>query len=79
MILQVHDELDFECPASEVDALVAMVREEMEGVAQLRVPSSRTPASARPGRGEVALCDIAVFPPSYRESLDFVTSSRRPE
>lgn len=38
MILQVHDELDFECPASEVDALVAMVREEMEGVAQLRVP-----------------------------------------
>lgn len=38
MILQVHDELDFECPAGEVDALVAMVREEMEGVARLRVP-----------------------------------------
>ena len=38
MILQVHDELDFECPAGEVDALVAMVREEMEGVAELRVP-----------------------------------------
>ena len=38
MILQVHDELDFECPVGEVDALVAMVREEMEGVAQLRVP-----------------------------------------
>lgn len=38
MILQVHDELDFECPVGEVDALVAMVREEMEGVAELRVP-----------------------------------------
>ena len=38
MILQVHDELDFECPLGEVDALVAMVREEMEGVAELRVP-----------------------------------------
>ena len=38
MILQVHDELDFECPVGEVDRLIAMVREEMEGVAQLRVP-----------------------------------------
>lgn len=38
MILQVHDELDFECPVGEVDRLVAMVREEMEGVAELRVP-----------------------------------------
>ena len=38
MILQVHDELDFECPVGEVDALIAMVREEMEGVAELRVP-----------------------------------------
>ncbi|MDO4437129.1 MAG: DNA polymerase I [Coriobacteriaceae bacterium] len=38
MILQVHDELDFECPAGEVERLVAMVREEMEGVAELRVP-----------------------------------------
>ena len=38
MVLQVHDELDFECPVGEVDALIAMVREEMEGVAELRVP-----------------------------------------
>ena len=38
MILQVHDELDFECPVEEVDALIAMVREVMEGVVELRVP-----------------------------------------
>lgn len=38
MILQVHDELDFECPVGEVDRLIAMVREEMENVAELRVP-----------------------------------------
>ena len=38
MILQVHDELDFECPVDEVDRLVAMVRETMEGVVELSVP-----------------------------------------
>ena len=38
MILQVHDELDFECPEAEIERLSAMVREEMEGVAALRVP-----------------------------------------
>lgn len=38
MILQVHDELDFECPEDEVERLTAMVREEMEGVVSLRVP-----------------------------------------
>ncbi len=38
MILQVHDELDFECPEAEVDRLTTMVREEMEGVCELRVP-----------------------------------------
>ncbi len=38
MILQVHDELDFECPVDEVERLCAMVREEMEGVCELRVP-----------------------------------------
>ena len=38
MILQVHDELDFECPVGEVDALIAMVREVMEGVVELKVP-----------------------------------------
>ena len=38
MVLQVHDELDFDCPEDEVDALSAMVVEEMEGVAELKVP-----------------------------------------
>lgn len=38
MILQVHDELDFECPADEVEALTAMVRDVMEHVVDLRVP-----------------------------------------
>ena len=38
MILQVHDELDFECPEGEVERLSSMVREVMEGVAELRVP-----------------------------------------
>ena len=38
MILQVHDELDFECPVSEVERLSAMVKEEMEGVCELKVP-----------------------------------------
>jgi DNA polymerase-1 len=38
MLLQVHDELVFEAPAGEVDALTALVRAEMEGAAQLAVP-----------------------------------------
>ena len=38
MILQVHDELDFECPADELERLTAMVRDEMEHVVALRVP-----------------------------------------
>lgn len=38
MILQVHDELDFECPVDEVEHLTAMVRDVMEHVADLRVP-----------------------------------------
>lgn len=38
MILQVHDELDFECPLDEVERLTEMVRREMEGVVELRVP-----------------------------------------
>ena len=38
MVLQVHDELDFECPLDEVGALTALVREEMEHVVTLRVP-----------------------------------------
>lgn len=38
MILQVHDELDFECPVNEVERLTIMVRDVMEHVVDLRVP-----------------------------------------
>ena len=38
MILQVHDELILEAPEAEVDAVAAVVREEMEGAARLSVP-----------------------------------------
>lgn len=38
MILQVHDELDFECPIDEVERLTAMVRDVMEHVVDLHVP-----------------------------------------
>ena len=38
MLLQVHDELVLEAPAEEVDRLIPMIREEMEGVYPLRVP-----------------------------------------
>ena len=38
MLLQVHDELVFEVPEREIDALGELVRTEMEGAAQLAVP-----------------------------------------
>ena len=38
MIVQVHDELDFDCPNDEVEALSSLVREEMTGVVELKVP-----------------------------------------
>jgi DNA polymerase I len=38
MILQVHDELLFEAPAKESDAVARLVQEEMEGVYKLAVP-----------------------------------------
>lgn len=38
MILQVHDELDFECPVDEVERLTTMVRDVMEHVVDLCVP-----------------------------------------
>lgn len=38
MMLQVHDELVFECPKDKVDALSAMVKSEMENAMQLQVP-----------------------------------------
>jgi DNA polymerase-1 len=38
MILQVHDELLFEVPPIELDAVKALVRSEMEGALQLDIP-----------------------------------------
>ncbi|MDO4806151.1 MAG: DNA polymerase I [Coriobacteriales bacterium] len=38
LVLQIHDELDFEVPEGEVEVLSALVRETMEGVCELRVP-----------------------------------------
>jgi DNA polymerase-1 len=38
MILQVHDELVFDVPEEELEALTALVREEMEGALRLAVP-----------------------------------------
>jgi len=38
MVLQVHDELLFEVPADETQEIEALVRAEMEGVVQLKVP-----------------------------------------
>ncbi|MCY3022471.1 MAG: DNA polymerase I [Planctomycetota bacterium] len=38
MILQIHDELLFECPPHEVEALSGLVKERMEGALPLRVP-----------------------------------------
>lgn len=38
LVLQIHDELDFEVPVGEVEVLSALVRETMEGVCELRVP-----------------------------------------
>jgi DNA polymerase-1 len=38
MILQVHDELVFEVPSEEIDAMTTLVRHQMEGAARLAVP-----------------------------------------
>ena len=38
MLLQVHDELVFDVPKVEVDALTKMVKEEMENAFTLEVP-----------------------------------------
>jgi DNA polymerase I len=38
MLLQVHDELVFELPPEEEEALSALVKREMEGAATLEVP-----------------------------------------
>jgi DNA polymerase-1 len=38
MLLQVHDELVFECPPEEVDAVSKLVKREMEGACDLQVP-----------------------------------------
>jgi len=57
MLLQVHDELVFECPPEELDAITRMVKREMdEGVCQLTVPAGgghrrRRQLARRQGRG----------------------------
>jgi DNA polymerase I len=38
MLLQVHDELVFECPPGEIEALAGLVKREMESAAALKVP-----------------------------------------
>jgi DNA polymerase-1 len=38
MLLQVHDELVFECPPEELESASALVKREMEGVCDLKVP-----------------------------------------
>jgi DNA polymerase-1 len=38
MVLQIHDELDFEVPNDEIDRLSRLVKETMEGVVKLKVP-----------------------------------------
>jgi DNA polymerase-1 len=38
MLLQVHDELVFELPPEEMTVVPALVKQEMEGAAQLSVP-----------------------------------------
>jgi DNA polymerase-1 len=38
MILQIHDELLFEAPESELDMVKMLIREEMEGALELSVP-----------------------------------------
>jgi DNA polymerase-1 len=38
MLLQVHDELVFECPPEEVEAISNLARREMEGAYKLKVP-----------------------------------------
>ncbi len=38
VLLQVHDEIILECPQDEVDQVTSLVRDQMAGVAELRVP-----------------------------------------
>ena len=38
LILQIHDELDFEVPRDEIDALSALVKDTMEHIVELKVP-----------------------------------------
>ena len=38
MLLQIHDELIFETPESDIENLAKLVRDEMQNIMQLRVP-----------------------------------------
>ena len=47
LILQVHDELVIECPEADAGAIRTLVKEAMEGVAELRVPLKVDTGAAR--------------------------------
>jgi DNA polymerase-1 len=47
LILQVHDELVLEAPEAEVEAARSLVKREMEGAAELRVPLVVTVGAGR--------------------------------
>src|SRR5437867_1370967 len=55
MLLQIHDELVFECPEPEVDRLLTMVRETMEGALALTVSVS---VNVSTGRSEADLAGL---------------------
>ena len=38
MLLQIHDELIFECPTAEIPEMTELVRQEMEHAWELKVP-----------------------------------------
>ncbi len=46
MIVQVHDELDFDCPKDEQEKLALMVKEEMQNAVELKVPLEVSISSA---------------------------------
>jgi DNA polymerase-1 len=47
LLLQVHDELIFECAEKDADALMALVKDEMEKAASLRIPLRASVEKAR--------------------------------
>jgi DNA polymerase-1 len=50
LVLQIHDELDFEVPLTRLRRISQLVKETMEGVAQLKVPLIAEVSSGATGR-----------------------------